>query len=323
LRKLILLLTAFSFLFACLFAVPQASMAVPKKVHPVFGPGWVPDAEDEVEDENEATDEEVDEGDQGPPWARDEHPGLKGLRRAYENVLKNGASPVAQEVLRRLIEARTLTEEIYGLEETTENDETLEAVVGDEEVRDTLVQEAERIRAEIRQQFREEKAWAWALKKLGQAMYKLGDRTAAEEALVEAAGIAREDQAVYEVLDEIYAGTQGTEIPVFIRGKKMQFDVPPRIVNGRTLVPLRKAAETLGSTVAWDAANRQVVLSRGTQVIVLGVGKSTATVDGQEVELDEPAVIVNGRVLVPLRFVSEALGAQLDYYPASSMVVVY
>ncbi|MGQ9497489.1 MAG: copper amine oxidase N-terminal domain-containing protein [Desulfotomaculales bacterium] len=52
-----------------------------------------------------------------------------------------------------------------------------------------------------------------------------------------------------------------------------------------------------------------------------GVGESTATVAGQE--LDVPAVIVNGRVLVPLRFVSEALGARVDYYPASSMVVVY
>ena len=65
------------------------------------------------------------------------------------------------------------------------------------------------------------------------------------------------------------------------------------------------------------------MLSQGTQVIVLGVGESTATVDGQEVELDVPALIVNGRVLVPLRFVSEALGARVDYYPASSMVVVY
>jgi len=323
LRKFILLLTAFFFLFGCLFAVPQASIAVPKWGHPVFGTDWVPGDEDEAEGENEATDEEVYEKDRGPAWARDEHPSLQGLRRAYENVSKNGASPVAQQVLKRLIEARTVSEEIYELEETTEDEEALEAVAGNEEVREALVREAKRVRAEIRQQFGEEKALAWALKKLGKAMYKLGDRIAAEETLVEAAGIAREDKEVYEALNEMYARMPGKEMPVFIKGEKVQFDVPPRVVKGRTLVPLRKLAEALEGTVAWDAVNRQVVLSQGTKVIVLGIGKTTANVDGQEVALDVPAVIVNGRVLVPLRFVSEALDAQVDYYPASSMVVVH
>jgi hypothetical protein len=54
----------------------------------------------------------------------------------------------------------------------------------------------------------------------------------------------------------------------------------------------------------------------------LGVGKATATVDGREVGLNVPPVIVNGRTLVPLRFVSEAVNARVGYHAASSMVVV-
>ncbi|MDI6631461.1 MAG: copper amine oxidase N-terminal domain-containing protein [Thermoanaerobacteraceae bacterium] len=54
----------------------------------------------------------------------------------------------------------------------------------------------------------------------------------------------------------------------------------------------------------------------------MGVGKATATVDGREVGLNVPPVIVNGRTLVPLRFVSEAVKARVGYHAASSMVVV-
>lgn len=319
-------LVAFLFVFGCVLSVPRCSLAAVPGGHPAFGPGWMPgDKGKSVAKEAYARDtvgEEVYGKDRGPAWARDEHPSLKGLRRAYENVCRNGASVMAQNVLKRLIEARSVTDSIYELEEATGDEETLEEITRDEEVQEALVQEAKRVREEARQQFREQKALARALEKIGRALDRLGDRLSAEETLVEAAAVAPEDRAVYDALNELYKRIGSTEMPVFIEGKKIEFDVPPRIVDGRTLVPLRKFAESLGCAVEWDPVDRQVVFVQGTKVMVLGVGRTSATIDGREVGLDVPPVIVNGRTLVPLRFVSEAVDAQVGYHAESKMVVV-
>ncbi len=89
--------------------------------------------------------------------------------------------------------------------------------------------------------------------------------------------------------------------------------------DGRTLVPVRTVAEALGATVVWVPENRQVLLLRGEQTIVLTLGSASAAVDG--VTLDLPGGVPAGVVkwegkestMVPLRFVSEQLGAQVEW----------
>ena len=89
--------------------------------------------------------------------------------------------------------------------------------------------------------------------------------------------------------------------------------------DGRTLVPVRTVAEALGATVSWVPENRQVLLLRGENVIVLTLGSATAVVDGTAMEL--PGGVAAGVVkwegrestMVPLRFVSEQLGAAVDW----------
>lgn len=89
--------------------------------------------------------------------------------------------------------------------------------------------------------------------------------------------------------------------------------------DGRTLVPVRTVAESLGATVVWVPENRQVLLLRGEQTIVLTLGSASAAVDG--VTLDLPGGVPAGVVkwegkestMVPLRFVSEQLGAQVEW----------
>ena len=89
--------------------------------------------------------------------------------------------------------------------------------------------------------------------------------------------------------------------------------------DGRTLVPVRTVAEALGATVVWVPENRQVLLLRGEQTIVLTLGSASAAVDG--VPLDLPGGVPAGVVkwegkestMVPLRFVSEQLGAQVEW----------
>lgn len=104
-----------------------------------------------------------------------------------------------------------------------------------------------------------------------------------------------------------------TPIRVEINGSPLNFDVLPTIVAGRTLVPLRAIFEALGATVSWDDTTRTVTATRRQTIIALTVGTRVARVNMREVELDVPAMIVSGRTLVPMRFVSESLGAVVNW----------
>ncbi|MFF2796915.1 copper amine oxidase N-terminal domain-containing protein [Lysinibacillus xylanilyticus] len=102
-------------------------------------------------------------------------------------------------------------------------------------------------------------------------------------------------------------------IKVEMDGDVIQFDQGAVSVNGRTLVPMRTIFEELESTVQWTAKTKTITANRGTKKITLVVGSKTATVNGQKITLDVPPQIINGRTLVPLRFISEALGAKVDW----------
>jgi hypothetical protein len=110
-------------------------------------------------------------------------------------------------------------------------------------------------------------------------------------------------------------------IAVFVDGKRIYFDVAPRLEEGRTLVPLRAFFEGLGAKVDWQEETRTVIAVKGEQSIRLPVGSQSALVNGEEVLLDVPAKVEDGRTLVPLRFVGEALGAEVTWDPAKIITV--
>ncbi len=111
-------------------------------------------------------------------------------------------------------------------------------------------------------------------------------------------------------------------IQVFVDGRALAFDVPPVVVSGRTLVPLRAVFEALGAEVDWNQETRTVTASWPGGSLTLPVGARSARVGGAERLLDVPAQIVGGRMLVPLRFVAEAMGAQVGWYPASRAITI-
>lgn len=111
------------------------------------------------------------------------------------------------------------------------------------------------------------------------------------------------------------------ENSVTINGDKLSFDVPPVIENGRTLVPVRVIFEALGAEVTYNAASKTVAALKGDTVIILKIGGG-ANVNGKNIDLDVPAKIVDGRTLVPLRFISESLGATVNYDPATQSVKI-
>ncbi|MDQ0875003.1 hypothetical protein QFZ77_003662 [Paenibacillus sp. V4I3] len=104
-------------------------------------------------------------------------------------------------------------------------------------------------------------------------------------------------------------------IPVIVNGQKVKFpDTEPYIDgNGRTLVPVRFVSEKLGGTVTWNEATQTVTIKNGSKAISLPIGSNVATVDGQAVTLDTTAVLTEGRTMVPLRFVSEALSSKVTW----------
>lgn len=118
------------------------------------------------------------------------------------------------------------------------------------------------------------------------------------------------------------AAVVSNSVSVVIDGTRLSLDQPPLLTNGRTLVPLRGVFEALGAEVRWTAATRTVTAVKGDTTVSLRIGQSTAAINGQSVRLDAPAVVASGRTMVPLRFVSEALGASVNWDARTSTVTI-
>ncbi len=93
-------------------------------------------------------------------------------------------------------------------------------------------------------------------------------------------------------------------------------------VDGRTLVPMRAIFEQLEASVDWDAGTRTVTASKGDTTVKLTYGTANARVNGMTVKLDVAPMDIQGRTFVPLRFVSEALGAEVGYDSKRNVVSV-
>jgi hypothetical protein len=111
-------------------------------------------------------------------------------------------------------------------------------------------------------------------------------------------------------------------IGVMVNGKSVEFDVPPTLINGRTLVPFRAIFEALGMEVRWSPETRTAIGTSNHTEVVLTVGSIEAAINGSMKVLDVPPMIVNGRTLVPLRFVGEALGADVKWYPDTRDITI-
>ncbi|MDD4664003.1 MAG: stalk domain-containing protein [Caldisericia bacterium] len=98
-----------------------------------------------------------------------------------------------------------------------------------------------------------------------------------------------------------------------VNGDVVKLDVPPMIQKGRTLVPIRFVSESFGAEVGYVKEEQKVTVNLYGKLIEIFINRTTAKVNGQPVILDLPAMIIQGRTLVPLRFVSENLGAKVDW----------
>jgi len=121
----------------------------------------------------------------------------------------------------------------------------------------------------------------------------------------------------------ISPATAQQPIQVSINGNLVQFDnVQPTTVDGRVMVPFRSVLEQMGVQVVWNSDNHTVIANGNGRQVNLQVGSHDASVNGRVVSMDAEPEITDGSVLVPLRFLSEALGSKVDWQPQNNMVVI-
>lgn len=105
-------------------------------------------------------------------------------------------------------------------------------------------------------------------------------------------------------------------VNVFLNNSKIEFSNymgKPTIVNNRTLIPVRIVSEKMGFEVGWNEATKEVAIKKDSKSINLKIDSSTAVVNGKNIELDVPAQLIGSRTYVPLRFISENMGAKVEW----------
>ncbi len=110
---------------------------------------------------------------------------------------------------------------------------------------------------------------------------------------------------------------------VRVWGAAVDFDSPPYIdSNNRLMVPVRAIAEALGADVGWDPEYRKVAVDREGKSVLFTIDSARAEVDGAVKTMDTIPVIRNGRTMIPVRYVSEYLGVDVDWNPYTLTVSV-
>jgi hypothetical protein len=113
---------------------------------------------------------------------------------------------------------------------------------------------------------------------------------------------------------------------MLVNGSPVTLDVPPTILNSRTLLPIRAIVDAVGGTIAWDASARKVSVVRKDKTVLLWIDKNIAQVNGRSVRVDTDVrvvpIIVSGRTLLPLRFVAESLGLDVQWDAAAKTITI-
>lgn len=112
-------------------------------------------------------------------------------------------------------------------------------------------------------------------------------------------------------------------VDLYVNSEKIETDTPPTIVDGRTLVPLRAIFKAIGAEVEWDGDTRTATGKKGDTTVSLQIGNTTAYVNGEARTLNVPAQLINGRTMVPVRFISESLDCNVIWDAATSSVRVF
>lgn len=120
----------------------------------------------------------------------------------------------------------------------------------------------------------------------------------------------------------IYAVSLDDEVTIQINGKLVQLDQTPMIMQSRTLVPLRGVFEKLGIIVDYNQETQQVIAKTNDKEIIMNIGDYKVLVNGKVTTLDVGTILKNNRTFVPIRFIAEAFGYDVDWDGLNRRVII-
>lgn len=120
----------------------------------------------------------------------------------------------------------------------------------------------------------------------------------------------------------VCVSAKSNEITVYLEGIEVDFDVKPQTVNNRTMVPLRAIFEAMGADVTWQESTKTVISVKDNTRVKMTLNSTTEYIDGVAYEMDVPPVIVDGRMLVPARYVAEAFGYYVNWDQQTKSVLI-
>jgi hypothetical protein len=137
-----------------------------------------------------------------------------------------------------------------------------------------------------------------------------------------------EQQTIAQAAGQIAAETGGAAVPMPAESLtsptvRIKLDAPPILVNGNAFIPLRAVSESFGAAVDWDEETMTATVSTEYGTSSVTIGQKIGYVNGEPVELEEAAELIAERTYVPLRFLAESLGFDIEWYGDVAMIVVY
>lgn len=110
-----------------------------------------------------------------------------------------------------------------------------------------------------------------------------------------------------------------------VNGEEVEMDVVPYIKDGRTMLPVRFAANAVGvsdDNILWDGVNRKVTILKGDRVIQFTIDSNVMLLNGAAITMDVAPEILAGRTMLPVRYIAQALGADIDWDPDTQTVTI-
>lgn len=111
-------------------------------------------------------------------------------------------------------------------------------------------------------------------------------------------------------------------ISVTLNGEALTFDVQPQLIDNRTMVPLRKIFEAMGAVVDWNNDTQTVTATKGDERVIATINSKNVYINGETKTLDVPPMVIDDRTLVPVRFVAEAFGANVEWNESTQTVII-
>ncbi|WP_010249724.1 copper amine oxidase N-terminal domain-containing protein [Acetivibrio cellulolyticus] len=122
----------------------------------------------------------------------------------------------------------------------------------------------------------------------------------------------------YDKICPLFEKSNISGIQMFVDGQQIDFtkydNVYPSIIDGRVLVPLRAIGENLGAEVEWIAKDKLIRIKLNDKVVEIVVDSKDALINSKKTTLDVPAKIIDGRTLVPARFISESFSKTVEWH---------